>query len=166
MNSNAVHREELVWPGWTQFAMILPLIGGVGGLIWAYSQDRLTTGIVIAAGVLVLVGLVFLRFRSIVIEFGPDGAAFGFNKPSRRVPCDRIVAAEVETYDVARYMGWGFRFGWEARDRAYSIMGHPRGIRLIFDDEKGRRWKVFVSIDDPETAMKALGLEDSSEDPG
>ena len=61
-----------------------------------------------------------------------------------------------EDYSATRYMGWGYRFGWESRDRACSIIGQRRGVRLVFDDEKGRRWKVFLSCSDPEAAASAL----------
>jgi len=138
--------------------MVFPFLAGFGALAWGFVQDRLTTGVVVAAVVLVLVGIVLVFFRSVVLEFGPEGAAFGFSRPKRRVSRDRIVAAEVETYDVARYMGWGYRLGWKPRDRAYSVLGAPRGVRLTFDDEQDRRWSVFVSSREPEAAVAALDL--------
>ena len=73
------------------------------------------------------------------------------------IPRERIVSAQVELYSFSRYMGYGYRFGWESRDRAYSVAGYREGVRLEFDDEKGRRWSVFVSCSDPGAAVRALG---------
>jgi hypothetical protein len=94
--------------------------------------------------------------RHIELEFGPDGAGFGFGRVTRRVPRERILLAEPAAYPVARFMGWGYRLGWQPRERAYSILGCPRGIRLRFLDEEGREWTVFLSSRDPESAVAAL----------
>jgi len=96
------------------------------------------------------------RLRHVEIEFGREGVGFGFGGIRRRVPRERIVGAEPRDYPVIRYMGWGYRFGWEPRDRAYSVLGCRRGVLLTFDDERGRRWKVFLSSRAPEKAVAAL----------
>jgi hypothetical protein len=36
------------------------------------------------------------------------------------------------------------------------VIGCRRGVRLVFDDEQGRRWKVFLSCRDPAAAVAAL----------
>jgi hypothetical protein len=56
-------------------------------------------------------------------------------------------------------MGWGYRIGWRKGDRAYSVLGHRRGVRLKFGDEAGRDWSVFLSCSDPRTAVESLALE-------
>ena len=70
---------------------------------------------------------------------------------------ERILAAREETYSPARYMGWGYRVGWGRRDRAYSVIGCRTGLRLQFEDARGREWSVFLACRDPATALAALG---------
>ena len=148
------YRERVVWPGWFYLLLI------ICQLLLAYSAIRMAPehGLLalLPAAILVVVGYVFWRMRFVELEFGPEGAAFGFGGLRRRVPLERIESAEPEAYSVARYMGWGYRFGWTPRDRAYSVIGWPRGVRLVFDDERNRRWTIFLVSRDPEAAVAAL----------
>ncbi|MHC4819881.1 MAG: hypothetical protein ACYTF8_17695 [Planctomycetota bacterium] len=150
------YRERVAWPGWFYLVLAVALSVGIFGTAGALARHGLGVGAGVALAALLVVATVFLRMRYIVLEFGPAGASFGFGRPGRHVPTDRIVSAEAEQYSAARYMGWGYRMGWEPRDRAYSVIGCGRGVRLVFDDERGRRWKVFLACRDPEAAIAAL----------
>ncbi|MHC4974101.1 MAG: hypothetical protein ACYTG3_17415 [Planctomycetota bacterium] len=152
------YRERVAWPGWFYLVLAAALAVGIFGTAGVVARHGPGSyGALVALVALVAVAYVLWRLRYIELEFGPEGAAFGFGRLSRQVPADRIVSAETEAYSVTRYMGWGYRMGWEARDRAYSVIGCGRGVRLVFDDERGRRWKVFLSCRDPEAAVAALG---------
>ena len=41
-------------------------------------------------------------------------------------------------------MGWGYRIGWSKGDRAYSVIGHRRGLRVHFTDERGKATTFLV----------------------
>jgi PGF-CTERM protein len=150
------YRERVAWPGWFYLVLAAALAVGIFGTAGVLARDGPGFGAGVALAALLVVAYVFWRLRYVVLELGPAGAAFGFGRLSRHVPADRIVSAEAEAYSVTRYMGWGYRMGWEARDRAYSVIGYGRGVRLVFDDERGRRWKVFLSCRDPDAAVAAL----------
>ncbi|MCK6459436.1 MAG: DUF3093 family protein [Planctomycetes bacterium] len=148
------YRERVGWPGWLLLALALLLVAGPLALVLGAAPRGWT--ILAALAPLLLVAYVFWRMRHVEIEFGPLGVGFGFGGIRRRVPRERVVATEAKDYPAARYMGWGYRLGWEPRERAYSVLGCRRGVLLTFDDESGRRWKVFLSCRDPERAIAAL----------
>ena len=150
------YRERVPCPGWFQFVLLVAM-GVLAYAAAAMLARGALGGAAVPGAVLTVLAIVLWRMRFIALEFGPEGAAFGFGGLNRRVPRDRIETAAPESYSVARYMGWGYRFGWQARDRAYSMIGYPRGIRLVFLDDRGRRWHVFLSSRDPEAAVTALG---------
>jgi hypothetical protein len=112
---------------------------------------------IVASAPFLLAAYGLWRLRHVEIEFGTDGVGYGFGGIHRRVPRAKVMAAEPRDYPAARYMGWGYRLGWERRERAYSVLGCPRGVLLTFLDERGRQCKVFLSSRDPEHAVAALG---------
>ncbi|MHC4549536.1 MAG: hypothetical protein ACYTEZ_12250 [Planctomycetota bacterium] len=154
------YRERVAWPAWFYLvlaAVLAVAVFGTAGVIWRHGLEP---GALIALGALLVVGLVCYRLRYLALELGPEGAAFGFGGLHRRVPADRIRSAEPEEYAATRYMGWGYRWGWEPRDRAYAVIGYRRGVRLVFDDARGRQWKVFLACRDPAAAIAALKGKD------
>lgn len=151
-----MYHERVRWPFWSHLLFLLPCALGLLGLAWAIRRGEAWSWDSLSFLVLISIGYVWWRMRYLKLEFGPDGAAFGFSGLRRRVPRDRIVSAAPEEYSASRYMGWGYRFGWGERDRAYSVIGYSRGVRIEFDDERGRRWKVFLSSARPEDAIQAL----------
>jgi len=150
------YRERVAWPRWFYLVLASALAVGIFGTAGMLARHGPGLGAGLALAALLIVAFVVWRLRYIVLEFGPAGASFGFGRRSRHVPADRIVSAEAEEYSVTRYMGWGYRLGWESRDRAYSVIGCGRGVRLVFDDERSRRWKVFLACRDPAAAIAAL----------
>lgn len=142
------YRERVPWPGWSLILAGFVLAGGyVASRGWE---------IALVALPLFLAAYVFWRVRFLAIESGPDGIAFGFGGIRRRVPRGNIVAVEAMDYPAVRYMGWGYRLGWEPRERAYSVLGCRRGILVRFTDDRGRPCKVFLSSRTPEAALAAL----------
>jgi len=147
------YREQVRWPVWLLVAFALIPVCGYAAVL---TSDAPAWAIAALTIPFVLLGYGVWRLRHVEIEFGREGVGFGFGGIRRRVPRERIVGAEPRDYPVIRYMGWGYRFGWEPRDRAYSVLGCRRGVLLTFDDERGRRWKVFLSSRAPEKAVAAL----------
>jgi hypothetical protein len=150
----AAYRERVLWPGPMYLLLGLLLVGAPVALAVRVGFSW-TLAIVLVPFLLTACAL--WRMRFLELEFGREGAAFGFGGIRRRVPGARILEAVPADYAVARFMGWGYRLGWEPRERAYSILGCRRGVRLRFEDERGRTWKIFLSSRDPEGAIAALG---------
>lgn len=148
------YRERVHWPGWFLVALGLALVGGYAALAGSAATPPWALGL----GALPFLAAAYAtwRLRFVALECAPEGMGFGFGGITRRVPRERILGADVIDYPVARYMGWGYRLGWEPRERAYSVLGCRRGVLLRFEDERGRPWKIFVSSRTPEAAVAAL----------
>lgn len=155
MGAMEPYREQVYWPGWFLLALGFVMVAALVAL--GASDTASATTFLAGAIPFLLAAYALWRLRHVATEFGPDGVGFGFGGIRRRVPRARVVSAEVKDYSPARYMGWGYRLGWEPRERAYSVLGCRRGVLLAFDDERGRRWKVFLACRDPEQAIAALG---------
>jgi hypothetical protein len=149
------YREQVRWPGWFLVALGFIMIAGYVAMELGASGGP-PSALFAASAPLLLAAYGLWRLRHVEIEFSREGVGFGFGAIRRRVPRERVVATEAKDYPAARYMGWGYRLGWEPRERAYSVLGCRRGVLLTFDDERGRRWKVFLSCRDPERAIAAL----------
>lgn len=148
------YRERVRWPGWFLGLLGLILVGGYVAL--GRSGVAPTWGFVLASAPFLALAYAIWRLRFVELECGPKGVGFGFGGITRRVPKERILGAEAMDYPAARYMGWGYRLGWEPRERAYSVLGCPRGLLVRFEDDRGRSWKIFLSSRAPEAALAAL----------
>ena len=109
-------------------AGLLVLIVGTARVL-ARSGDLVVS--VAAAAAAVSLATVWWRMRHLRLDFGPEGAAWGFGRVRRRAARHRIRTAEVESYRAARYMGWGYRLGWkptvDVMDYiAAFVKAHPR----------------------------------------
>jgi len=136
--------------------MAIPCAFGFGALLSPLLGTRVAGGADWFAGLALLgLGCVWWRMRFFEVEFSPEGVAFGFGGLHKRVPADRIVSLQPEDYSAARYMGWGYRFGWKSRDRAYSLVGTRTGVRLVFSDARGRTWSVYLATRAPLEALRA-----------
>lgn len=146
------YRERVRWPGFLLVALALVLVVGCVVLVGAAP----TWGFALAALPLLVVAYAIWRMRFVDLEFGQEGVGFGFGRISHRVPRSRILGADAIDYPAARFMGWGYRIGWERGERAYSVIGCRRGVLLRYTDERGRNRKVFLSSRTPEAALAAL----------
>ena len=152
----APYCERVTWPMW--FHLIMAMVVGIA---LASAAGILRRGEAVLFALVpffgaALVGYVWWRMRVLIIEFGPEGAAYGFGRGNNRVPIESIESATPEEYRVTRYMGWGWRLGREAGDRAYSVIGYPRGVRLIYQAANDRRRSVFLTCSRPDDACDAL----------
>jgi hypothetical protein len=149
------YSERVTWPAWCHLLLwvgaAICVIGGAVPLL-----DGSYSGLPALAVGVVLV-LVWIAMRVLVVEAGPQGLGYGFLRAKHRVGRDQIVEAEVASYSFGRYMGWGYRIGWQRGERAYALLGYPRGLRVRFSTGKGGERIVFLSCSDPEAAVRALG---------
>jgi len=151
-----VYTETVRWPAWFNAILgAVVILMGVGA-VRTLLREGGTLAALFPLPLAALFGYVWWHFRCLVLEVGPGEVRFGFGRAGRRVPAERIEAMEPEAYSFLRYMGWGWRLGWTPRDRAWSVLGHRRGVRLRYRDAKGALWSVFVSSGDPERACAAL----------
>jgi hypothetical protein len=148
------YRERVRWPGWFLISVGFCLVAGY--VVLGKSGATPTWAFLLAALPFLLVAYTLWRMRFLDLEFGPSGIGYGFGRLTHRVPKERILGAAAMDYPVARYMGWGYRLGWERGERAYSILGFRRGVLVRFTDEDGRPRKVFLSSRTPEAALAAL----------
>ncbi|MHC4957462.1 MAG: hypothetical protein ACYTGN_03735 [Planctomycetota bacterium] len=148
------YSEQVRWPAWCHLLLwlgiVICMVGGAVPLADGsfVGLPALLVGVVLAA--------VWLGMRVLVVEAGPEGLAYGFLRPRRRIEREQIVEAAAADYAFSRYMGWGYRIGWQRGERAYALIGYRRGLRVRYTTEKGERI-VFLSCSDPERAVLALG---------
>ena len=142
--------QTCTWPAWFRAlflvlaAVPLPLFVLLEGWTMAW------------VGALVTASLLFVwwRLARVDVRVDPEGVQYGFTGLRRRIPWSRVRSVTAETYRALRYGGWGYRMaGW--RDRAYSVLGVPRGLRVEFEDERGRDASVFLSCPDPDALVAA-----------
>ncbi len=157
MESPEGYRERVRWPLWFHLifagfvALNLAVVAKVG-------EGAPPMASLVPVAVAALLAYIWWRLRWLDLRLDATGAAFGFGGLKRVVPRERIRSARVEDLSFGKYMGWGYRIGWQgSRDRAYSLPGCPRGVRLDFDDARGRRWSVHLSSRHPDAAVAALG---------
>ena len=144
------YHERCGWPPSCRLAFLALVIGAPA--IVALSGEPHALWVAIPA----VLGLSFVayRFSWVELRVGDDGVEYGFRGLRNHVPWRRVHSLAVETYRFSRYLGWGYRVGGR-RDRAYSVIGPPGGVRLRFVDEKEREWSIFLSSTNPEAAVKA-----------
>ena len=152
------YREVVDWPLWFHLLFAAVVLFALWGAVQALVDSEPGWHAPFLGLTALTMAGVWCYFRHLVVEAGPDGIGYGFGRIRRRVPRERISALEAERYSVVRYMGWGYRIGWGKGDRAYSVIGCRRGLRLHFTDERGKEWHVFLSCRDPEAAIAAYAL--------
>jgi len=151
-----VYTETVRWPAWFHALLGAAVILMVVGVVRTLFREGWTPVALFPLPLAGLFAYVWWHFRHLQLEIGAGAVKFGFGHPGRTVPAERIESMEPETYSFLRYMGWGWRLGWRPRDRAWSVLGYRRGIRLRYRDDRGALWSVFVSSNDPERACAAL----------
>jgi hypothetical protein len=153
------YSERVGWPAWLHLVMVVCVVAGALGALPFFRGQGGAIHLV-PLGVAAVLALVWWKMRFLCLEIDAEEVSFGFGRPGRVVRRARVRTAAPEDYSAIRYMGWGYRIGGPPRDRAYSVIGCRRGVRLVFADEQDREWSVFVACRDPEAALDALGLGD------
>ncbi len=145
----------MAWPAWVHILVFCPVGLAIYAGIEAFRQRGWDWGLLPFA-VVSSIGVVWWRFRYLFVTVDPTELTVGFGPLRRVIARARIQSVTIEEYPVSRYMGWGYRIGWKKGDRAYSIPGPGRGVRIEYDDENGDPWSIFVSSFEPEALAAAL----------
>ncbi|MDP4213062.1 MAG: hypothetical protein Q8926_10575 [Bacteroidota bacterium] len=111
-------------------------------------------GVLFATGLMLFLSFLFSILR-LDTEIRGDGIyirIFPFQQAFKRYAWNDIQAAFVRQYNpIAEYGGWGIRFGFLGKGRAYNMSG-DKGIQIIFKDNK----KLLIGTLKPEEASEAL----------
>ena len=143
------YRELCYWPRWFYVLMAAIMIGlPVALFVVMEDHERWP-----ALAPIPVVLAVLCWFSRLEIRADADGIAYGFLRASNFVPWARVKSLEPEDYRFTHYWGWGWRVGG-IRDRGYTVLGYKRGVRLRFEDDRGREWSVFLSSGDPESVCR------------
>ena len=121
------YREVLYWPRWFYVLLVLIFLGiPVAAMFYESEGSPYWALLPMGVGFVVLWLYGRMEFR-----VDADGVHYGFRTASNFVPWARIDSVQPERYVFLRYGGWGWRIGGR-RNRAYSLIGYPRGIRVKF----------------------------------
>jgi hypothetical protein len=71
---------------------------------------------------------------------------------TRRIAMSEIQSFEARQYNpIMEYGGWGIRFGWGERGRAYNVSGNL-GVQLVLTDDK----RILIGTQQPDEFVNAL----------
>lgn len=157
-----IHRERLPFAPPAAYAAVF--VFGLVGLAGALALARLLPegdrpplafdlAMLLGVGVWVFAGI---SFRALEVVAGPDGIVASFGPLRRRIPRARIDSAQVAPYGALAYGGYGWRLA--IGKEAWSVLGARTGVELRVRRRKGGTRTVFVSSEDPEGVLRALGL--------
>jgi hypothetical protein len=152
------YRERVPMPGW-----VVPALGLLGGL-WVARRVRGLRGhkprwrkalslMNAVSTAFMLLGAV-RRFGYIAIEVEEQNIRLGLGPMEKRIPAQNVRDVRVAIYNPLRFLGWGYRLGFDGR-RAFSQIGVPRGVEITADED-GRQRRYFVSSNEPEALASAV----------
>ncbi|MFN8639882.1 MAG: hypothetical protein U0360_10615 [Dehalococcoidia bacterium] len=156
-HTDAAYEEVVRAPGWMIVVVLtIAVFSGIG--LFGILRDPTLSPVertVSALAVFVAgfaVGVVGLMFSSLQVRADPRGVAFGFGPfRSSLLPAD-ITGAEAGRYRWFRFGGWGLRWSWNLRDRAYSVPFVGSGVEIHL--RSGRSF--FISSRHPDSLAKAI----------
>ncbi len=149
------YRKRVGWPFYFHLAMLVPTALCLGGAVSAlrYQQPGAALPLLAVGAVL---SLIWWRMRHLDVSVSPDEIAYGFGGLNRKIPAERVLDIRIEGYSFPKYLGWGYRIGWKARDRGYTMPRHPQGLRVDYEDASKRPCSVYLSLPDPDEALAAF----------
>jgi hypothetical protein len=143
-------------PGWFFALMGVVLAVAATGAISAFVASGAVlalTPLFVTVPLLALVTLVFSHLRAtvtttqVIVQYGVFGP---------KIALDRIETVSIEKYDMFKYGGFGIKL---ARDgtMAYSVPGGSGDcVRIEYRDERGKRHKVVVTVEDATGFAQAI----------
>lgn len=116
------------------------------------------TELLIISGAMIAFTLAFLSIR-LETEIASDGIYvrfFPFHLRFRHYTWDSLTKSYIRKYSsIAEYGGWGIRFGFPGKGKAYNVSG-KNGLQLVFRNGK----KLLIGTkkaDEIEAVLKQLG---------
>jgi hypothetical protein len=112
------------------------------------------TGILLTATSVILLTIMFINMR-LETQIKKDGVYlkfFPFHLSFRRYTWDKISESFVRQYNpIGEYGGWGIRFGFFGKGKAYSVSGN-KGLQVEFSDTK----RVLIGTNKPDELTETL----------
>ncbi|MCC6237570.1 MAG: hypothetical protein IT299_08350 [Dehalococcoidia bacterium] len=149
--------EEVVATGWMLVVTLVP--AAISGAIAVAmlrdptisSGERLggMAAVLVAGFITGVTGVIFSRLR---VRVDSQGVRFGFGPFRSTVRPDEIEGASESRYRWSRFGGWGIRWAWNMKDRAYSVPFVRRGVEIRL--RNGRTY--FVSSRRPDALARAI----------
>lgn len=159
-NTGAAYQEayeEVIMAGWMLALTLVP--AAISGLIAvsmlrdpAISERERMTGMVVVLVVGFITGVIGVMFSRLRIRVDAQGVRFGFGPFRSAVQAGDIAGATAGPYRWLRFGGWGIRWAWNLRDRAYSVPFVKRGVEIRLHD--GHTY--FLSSRRPEALALAI----------
>ncbi len=149
--------EEVVATGWILVLTLGPAAFSGVIAVALFRDPNVSSGerlggiaaVLVAGFITGVIGVVFSRLR---VRVDSQGVRFGFGPFRSAVRPDEIEAASAASYRWLRFGGWGIRWAWNMRDRAYSVPFVRRGVEIRL--RNGRTY--FLSSRRPEELARAI----------
>lgn len=131
-------------------ALLAVVEGGAGALLNFANGPILTT--LLLTALMMIFTILASTFWELRFVVRADGVELGWGWPfARRIDLAGIKAARVEPYPVAKFFGWGWRFG-RGGAWAYSDIGIKQAVVLELTSGK----QVYVTLPEVEAAARAV----------
>ena len=162
MNPEILFSETQRFKQWWLWLIML----GVDGLIFFGLFQQVTLGkpfgdhpatntelIVIAVFMLLITGSFYmLKLETEIRKDGIYVRFFPFHFSNRFYPLENISKSFVRQYNpILEYGGWGVRFGFAGKGKAFNVSGN-QGLQLEFTDQK----KLLIGTNKPEELENLL----------
>ncbi|TPD73396.1 hypothetical protein [Flavobacterium microcysteis] len=112
------------------------------------------TGLLIAAGLTILLMILFLNFRldTLIKKDGIYVRFFPFHLKFKYFAWEKLTKSFVRHYSpIAEYGGWGLRYGFLGNGKAYNVSG-DKGLQIEFTDSK----RLLIGTNKPEELTEVL----------
>lgn len=155
--ASEIYEEVVRAPGW-MIAMLLTMGVFTGIALFGILRDPTLSAVertvsALAVGVAgFAVGVVGLIFSTLSVHADRRGVAVGFGPFRSTLLPDDIASAEAGRYRWLRFGGWGLRWSWNFRDRAYSVPFVGSGVEVHL--RSGRSY--FISSRHPDSLARAI----------
>lgn len=111
-------------------------------------------GLLITAGLTILLTILFLNFRldTLIKKDGIYVRFFPFHLKFKYYAWEKLTKSFVRQYSpIAEYGGWGLRYGFLGKGKAFNVSG-DKGLQLEFIDNK----KLLIGTSKPDELTEAL----------
>lgn len=162
MNPEVVFSETQRFKQWWLWMILI----GLDGLILFGIYQQMILGkpfgdnpgsdgeLIMIAGLMALITVAFYSVK-LETEIKKDGIYvrfFPFHFSFRFYPWENISKSFVRQYNpILEYGGWGVRFGFAGKGKAFNVSGN-KGLQLEFNDHK----KLLIGTDKPEELENTL----------
>lgn len=149
--------EEVVATGWMLVLTLVPAAISGAIAVAMFRDPTMSSGerfgglaaVLVAGFITGVIGVTFSRLR---VRVDSQGVRFGFGPFRSALRPDEIEGATSSRYRWLRFGGWGIRWAWNMKDRAYSVPFVGRGVEIRL--RNGGTY--FLSSREPEALARAI----------